>query len=117
MMKERMKLSLPPEVKKYIQSYMKEHHLSFTGDAISRICQEHEEAQKRKDDSIKKIVKNVTQNIEDLFQRERLHIKKELLYMEQNIERSTRNSLKEVEDYSIAKRGELFASLLEGYEK
>ena len=54
MMKERMKLSLPPEVKKYIQSYMKEHHLSFTGDAISRICQEHEEAQKRKDDSIKK---------------------------------------------------------------
>ena len=37
--------------------------------------------------------------------------------MEQNIERSTSNSLKEVEDYSIAKRGELFASLLEGYEK
>ena len=69
------------------------------------------------DDSIKKIVKDVTQHIEDLFQRERLHIKKELLYMEQNIERSTRNSLKEVEDYSIAKRGELFASLLEGYEK
>ncbi|MDR7247236.1 hypothetical protein [Priestia megaterium] len=84
-MKERMKLSLPPEVKKYIQSYMKEHHLSFTGDAISCIYQEHEEARKKEDDSIEKIVKDVTQNIEDLLQRERLHIKKELLYMERNI--------------------------------
>lgn len=112
-----MKLSLPPEAKKYIQSYMKEHHLSFTDDVISRICQEHEEAQKKEDDSIKKVVKDVTQNIEDLLQRERLHIKKELLYMEQNIERSTMNSLKEVEDYGIAQRGELFASLLEGYKK
>ncbi|WP_205640992.1 hypothetical protein [Priestia megaterium] len=55
MMKERMKLSLSSEVKKYIQSYMKEYHLSSTGDAISRICQEHEEAQKKEDDSIKKM--------------------------------------------------------------
>lgn len=117
MMKERMKVSLPPEVKKYIQSYMKEHHLSFIGDAISRICQEHEEAQKKEGDSIEKSLKDVTQHIEDLLQKERLHIKKELLYMEQNIEQSTRNILKEVEDYSLAKRGELFASLLEGYEK
>ncbi|MGC9933843.1 hypothetical protein [Priestia aryabhattai] len=117
MMKERMKVPLPPEVKKYIQSYMKEHHLSFTGDAISRICQEHEEAQKKEDDSIEKTVKDITQHIEDLLQKERLHIKKELLYMERNIERSMRNSLKEVEDYSLSKRGELFASLLEGYEK
>jgi hypothetical protein len=54
MIRERMKLSLPPEVKKYIQSYMKEHHLSFAGDAISCICKEHEEAQKKDDDSIKK---------------------------------------------------------------
>lgn len=37
MIKERMKLSLPPEVKKYIHSYMKSHHLSFAGDAISRV--------------------------------------------------------------------------------
>ncbi|WP_061859915.1 hypothetical protein [Priestia megaterium] len=117
MMKERMKLSLPPEVKKYIQSYMKEHHLSFTGDAISRICQEHEEAQKKEDDSIKKIVKDVTQHIERLLIKERLHMRDELRSMEKNIERSTMKSLKKVEDYSIAKRGELFASLLEGYEK
>ncbi|MEM5008951.1 hypothetical protein WKH54_28415 [Priestia megaterium] len=117
MMKERMKVSLPPEVKKYIQSYMREHHLSFTGDAISRICQEHEEAQKKEDDSIKKIVKDVTHHINGLLVKERLHMRDELRSMEQNIERSTRNSLKEVEDYSIAKRGELFASLLEGYEK
>ena len=49
-----MILSLPPEVKKYIQSYMKEHHLSFAGNAISHICQGHEEAQKKEDDLIKK---------------------------------------------------------------
>ncbi len=115
MMKERMKVSLPPEVKKYIQSYMKEHHLSFTGDAISHICKEHEEAQKKEDDSIERTVKDVTQHIEDLLQKERLHIKKELLNMKQKVLNDLRGTdLKEVEDYSIAKRGEAFRFFIGG---
>ncbi|MCT9853339.1 hypothetical protein P2R64_32115 [Priestia megaterium] len=117
MIKERMKVSLPPEVKKYIQSYMKEHHLSFVGDAISRICQEHEEAQKREEHSIEKVVEAVTQNIDGLLKRERLHTRNGLRSMEKNIERSTVKSMKEIKDYGIAQRGELFASLLEGYKK
>ncbi|RAS74507.1 hypothetical protein [Priestia endophytica] len=113
MIKERMKITLPPKVKNYIQAYMEKHHLRYTGDAISRICKEHEEAQKREEGSLEA----VSQNIDDLLQRERRHMRDELYSLEKNIQRSTLNSIKTVEDYGIRQRGELFASFLEEYKK
>jgi hypothetical protein len=117
MIKERMKITLPPKVKNYIQAYMEKHHLRYTGDAISRICKEHEEAQKREEGSLEKVVEAVTQNIDDFLQRERLYMRDELYSLEKNIQRSTLNSIKTVEDYGIRQRGELFASFLEEYKK
>jgi DNA topoisomerase VI subunit B len=117
MIKERMKITLPPKVKNYIQAYMEKHHLRYTGDAISRICKEHEEAQKGEKDSLEKVVEAVSQNIEALLKRERLHMREELYSLEKNIQRSTLNSIKTVEDYGIRQRGELFASFLEEYKK
>ncbi|WP_197232487.1 hypothetical protein [Priestia endophytica] len=117
MIKERMKITLPPKVKNYIQAYMEKHHLRYTGDAISRICKEHEEAQKGEKDSLEKVVEAVSQNIEDLLKRERLHMREELYSLEKNIQRSTLNSIKTIEDYGIRQRGELFASFLEEYKK
>jgi GTPase SAR1 family protein len=96
---------------------MEEHDIRYPGDAISRICKEHEEAQKREERSLEKVVEAVSQNIEDLLQRERLHMKDELYSLEKNIQRSTLNSIKTVEDYGIRQRGELFASFLEEYKK
>ncbi|YCA46038.1 hypothetical protein M1E11_23935 (plasmid) [Bacillus sp. JZ8] len=104
MIKERMKITLPPKVKNYIQAYMEKHHLRYTGDAISRICKEHEEAQKGEKDSLEKVVEAVSQNIEDLLKRERLHMREELYSLEKNIQHSTINSIKTVEDYGIRQR-------------
>lgn len=112
-----MKITLPPKVKDYLQAYMEEHNIRYPGDAISRICKEHEEAQKREEGSLEKVVEAVSQNIDDLLQKERRHMKDELYSLEKNIQRSTLNSIKTVEDYGIRQRGELFASFLEEYKK
>lgn len=39
-----MKLSLNEETKQYIQTYMEENNIGFTGEAIAQICKEHKEA-------------------------------------------------------------------------
>ncbi|MGE1198129.1 hypothetical protein ACQJ18_25920 [Priestia megaterium] len=44
MNKQRMKLSLNEETKQYIQTYMEENNIGFTGEAIAQICKEHKEA-------------------------------------------------------------------------
>ena len=40
MNKQRMKLSLNEETKQYIQTYMEENNIGFTGEAIAQICKE-----------------------------------------------------------------------------
>ncbi|RJS63003.1 hypothetical protein [Priestia filamentosa] len=114
MIKERMKITLPPKVKDYLQAYMEEHNIRYPGDAISRICKEHEEAQKREEHSLEKVVEVVTQNIDDLLQKERLHMRDELYSLEKNIQRSTLNSINIVEDYGRRQRGKLFTSFFRG---
>ncbi|MEH7366723.1 hypothetical protein V7153_22305, partial [Priestia megaterium] len=37
----RMKLSLDEETKQYLQTYMEENNIGFTGEAIAQICMEH----------------------------------------------------------------------------
>ncbi|MDH2449571.1 hypothetical protein PQ796_03265 (plasmid) [Priestia megaterium] len=120
MMKQRRKISFDTETDRYIQNYMEEHHLRFPADAISQICKEHkeaQEAQKRDDDSIQRMVKSVTQNIDSLLERERRHIRNALCCAEKSIQRSTMKNFKEVEDYRIAKTGKLMATIVEGYKK
>ena len=117
MMKQRRKISFDTETGQYIQNYMEEHRLRFPADAISQICKEHKEAQKREDDSIQRMVKSVTQNIDSLLERERRHIRNALCCAEKSIQRSTMKNFKEVEDYRIAKTGKLMATIVEGYKK
>ncbi|MDZ4991336.1 hypothetical protein [Clostridium perfringens] len=116
MMKQRRKISFDTETDQYIQNYMEEHRLRFLADAISQICKEHKEAHKR-DDSIQRMVKSVTQNIDSLLERERRHIRNALCCAEKSIQRSTMKNFKEVEDYRIAKTGKLMATIVEGYKK
>lgn len=40
--KIRMKLSLSEDVHQYIQDYMDENNITHPGDAISKICMEHQ---------------------------------------------------------------------------
>ncbi|MEM5009021.1 hypothetical protein ABEP42_02770 [Priestia megaterium] len=117
MMKQRRKISFDTETDQYIKSYMEENHLRFPADAISQICKEHKEAQKRDDDSIQRMVKSVTQNIDSLLERERRHIINALCCTEKSIQRSTMKNFKEVEDYRIAKNGKLMAAIVQGYKK
>lgn len=67
--KQRMKLSLTEEARNYIQTYMEEHDIGFTGDAISQICQEHKE-RKAQEWSLKYITEVVSHNLHDVLKEE-----------------------------------------------
>ncbi|MDI3090318.1 hypothetical protein [Priestia megaterium] len=62
MNKQRMKLSLNEETKQYIQAYMEENNIGFTGEAIAQICKEHREA-KSNEWSLKYISEVVSNNL------------------------------------------------------
>ncbi|MEE3896930.1 hypothetical protein [Priestia megaterium] len=62
MNKQRMKLSLNEETKQYIQTYMEENNIGFTGEAIAQICNEHKQA-KSNEWSLKYISEVVSNNL------------------------------------------------------
>ncbi|PEA36877.1 hypothetical protein COE67_07815 [Priestia megaterium] len=41
-MKQRRKISFDVETNHYLTDYMNEHHIRYLGDAIARICREHQ---------------------------------------------------------------------------
>ncbi|MEQ7807674.1 MULTISPECIES: hypothetical protein [Priestia] len=69
MNKQRMKLSLNEETKKYIQTYMEEKNIGFTGEAIAQICKEHKEA-KSNEWSLKYISEVVSNNLHQVLKEE-----------------------------------------------
>ncbi|PFI61849.1 hypothetical protein COJ00_14475 [Priestia megaterium] len=69
MNKQRMKLSLDEETKQYIQTYMEENNIGFTGEAIAQICKEHKEA-KSNEWSLKYISEVVSNNLHQVLKDE-----------------------------------------------
>lgn len=64
-----MKLSLNEETKKYIQTYMEENNIGFTGEAIAQICKEHKEARSN-EWSLKYISEVVSNNLHQALKEE-----------------------------------------------
>lgn len=64
-----MKLSLNEETKQYIQTYMEENNIGFTGEAIAQICKEHKEA-KSNEWSLKYISEVVSNNLHQVLKDE-----------------------------------------------
>ncbi|WP_259418132.1 hypothetical protein [Bacillus toyonensis] len=67
--KIRMKLSLSEDVHQYIQDYMDENNITHPGDAISKICMEHEAA-KNTEWSLNYITEVVSKNLHDVLKSE-----------------------------------------------
>ncbi|MGG0236098.1 MULTISPECIES: hypothetical protein [Bacillus] len=67
--KIRMKLSLNENVHQYIQDYMDENNITHPGDAISKICMEHQ-ASKNTEWSLNYISEVVSKNLHDVLKNE-----------------------------------------------
>ncbi|MEI3894624.1 MULTISPECIES: hypothetical protein [unclassified Bacillus (in: firmicutes)] len=67
--KIRMKLSLNENVHQYIQDYMDENNITHPGDAISKICMEHQ-ASKNIEWSLNYISEVVSKNLHDVLKNE-----------------------------------------------
>ncbi|EPF08829.1 hypothetical protein ICA_04930 [Bacillus cereus BAG1O-3] len=67
--KIRMKLSLNENVHQYIQDYMAENNITHPGDAISKICMEHQ-ASKSSEWSLNYISEIVSKNLHDVLKSE-----------------------------------------------
>ncbi|PEE14288.1 hypothetical protein CON53_30950 [Bacillus cereus] len=67
--KIRMKLSLNENVHQYIQDYMDENNITHPGDAISKICMEHQ-ASKNTEWSLNYISEIVSKNLHDILKSE-----------------------------------------------
>ncbi|PRD04005.1 hypothetical protein CQ058_30735 [Bacillus sp. MYb56] len=67
--KIRMKLSLNEDVHQYIQDYMDENNITHPGDAISKICMEHQ-ASKNTEWSLNYISEVVSKNLHDILKNE-----------------------------------------------
>lgn len=67
--KIRMKLSLSENVHQYIQDYMDENNITHPGDAISKICMEHQ-ASKSTEWSLNYISEIVSKNLYDVLKSE-----------------------------------------------
>ncbi|PFJ97709.1 hypothetical protein COI97_19990 [Bacillus cereus] len=67
--KIRMKLSLSEDVHQYIQDYMDENNITHPGDAISKICMEHQ-ASKNTEWSLNYISEIVSKNLHDILKSE-----------------------------------------------
>lgn len=64
-----MKLSLNENVHQYIQDYMDENNITHPGDAISKICMEHQ-ASKSTEWSLNYISEIVSKNLHDILKSE-----------------------------------------------
>ncbi|MFB6730758.1 hypothetical protein ACMZ5A_18645 [Bacillus mobilis] len=67
--KVRMKLSLNENIHQYIQDYMDENNITHPGDAISKICMEHQ-ASKSSEWSLNYISEIVSKNLHDVLKSE-----------------------------------------------
>ncbi|PFD39755.1 hypothetical protein CN285_15575 [Bacillus cereus] len=67
--KVRMKLSLSENVHHYVQEYMEENNITHPGDAISKICMEHQ-ASKNTEWSLNYISEVVSKNLHDILKSE-----------------------------------------------
>ncbi|MCE4093221.1 hypothetical protein ABE112_27855 [Priestia aryabhattai] len=126
MMKQRRMVSFNQKTDEYLQQYMKEQHVRFPGDAIARICLEHqilkeEKQEKQKQVStvppVEEIVEVISQRINRLMETERLFLRNEWFCMEESMKRSMVEVFEQVEEKQAAKRGELVAAILERYNQ
>ncbi|PQZ50922.1 hypothetical protein CQZ94_26035 [Bacillus sp. MYb209] len=67
--KVRMKLSLSENVHHYVQEYMEENNITHPGDAISKICMEHQ-ASKNTEWSLNYVSEIVSKNLHDVLKSE-----------------------------------------------
>lgn len=125
-MKQRRMVSFNQKTDEYLQQYMKEQHVRFPGDAIARICLEHqilkeEKQEKQKQVStvppVEEIVEVISQRINRLMETERLFLRNEWFCMEESMKRSMVEVFEQVEEKQAAKRGELVAAILERYNQ
>src|SRR6478735_5963168 len=123
-MKQRRKISFDVETNQYLIDYMNKHHIRYLGDAIARICQEHqtlkEETQETQEQivpipSVEEMVEVVSEKINQLMETERLFLRNEWFCMEESMKRSMVEVFEQVEEKQAAKRGELVAAFLERY--
>ncbi|MGF9943969.1 hypothetical protein ABEX44_12010 [Priestia megaterium] len=91
-MKQRRKISFDVETNHYLIDYMNEHHIRYLGDAIARICREHQTLKDEKQETPKQIVP--VPSVEEMVE-----------------------VFEQVEEKQAAKRGELVAAFLERYNK
>ncbi|MFE7083747.1 hypothetical protein [Priestia megaterium] len=126
MMKQRRMVSFNRETDDYLQQYMKEQHLRFPGDAIARICLEHQTMKEEKQETRKKIVPvpsveemvgAISKKINQLMETERLFLRNEWSCMEESMKRSMVEVFEQVEEKQAAKRGELVTAILERYNQ
>ncbi|PGH72685.1 hypothetical protein CN890_10340 [Priestia megaterium] len=125
-MKQRRMVSFDQKTDEYLQQYMKEQHVRFPGDAIARICLEHqtlkeEKQEKQKQTSpvppVKEIVEVISERINRLMETERLFLRNEWFCMEESMKRSMMEIFQQVEEKQAAKRSEIVTAFLEGYNK
>ncbi|MBT2258344.1 hypothetical protein [Priestia megaterium] len=122
-MKQRRKISFDVETNHYLIDYMNEHHIRYLGDAIARICREHQtlkdETQKQivPIPSVEEMVEVISERINQLMETERLFLRNEWFCMEESMKRSMVEVFEQVEEKQAAKRGELVAAFLERYNK
>jgi predicted nucleotide-binding protein (sugar kinase/HSP70/actin superfamily) len=125
-MKQRRMVSFDQKTDEYLQQYMKEQHVRFPGDAIARICLEHqtlkeEKQEKQKQTSpvppVKEIVEVISERINRLMETERLFLRNEWFCMEESMKRSMMEIFQQVEEKKAVKRNEIVTAFLEGYNK
>ena len=125
-MKQRRKISFDVETDHYLIDYMNEHHIRYHGDAITRICLEHqtlkeEDQEKQKQSSfvppMEQVVEAISEKMNQLMEKERLFLRNEWFCMEESMKRSMTEIFQEVEEKQAAKRGEMVAAFLERYNK
>jgi len=125
-MKQRRKISFDVETDHYLIDYMNEHHIRYHGDAIARICLEHqtlkeEDQEKQKQSSfvppMEQVVEAISEKMNQLMEKERLFLRNEWFCMEESMKRSMTEIFQEVEEKQAAKRGEMVAAFLERYNK
>ncbi|MBT2278622.1 hypothetical protein J7E51_11610 [Priestia megaterium] len=128
-MKQRRMVSFNRETDEYLQQYMKEQHVRFPGDAIARICIEHQTLKEEKEEkqetqkqispipSVEEMVGAISEKINQLMETERLFLRNEWFCMEESMKRSMVEVFEQVEEKQAAKRSEIVTAFLEGYNK
>ncbi|MBE5102186.1 hypothetical protein [Priestia aryabhattai] len=125
-MKQRRMVSFDIKTDEYLQEYMKEQQFRFPGDAIARICLEHQTLKEEKQEtpsqivpvpSVEEMVGAIAGKINQLMETERLFLRNEWFCMEESMKRSMMEIFQEVEEKQAAKRGELVAAILERYNR